>query len=293
MKPIWEFISRDDWNRHLESAILEDFGQGEERGDHSSEACFRDDDFGQGILRAKADGIIAGTALLPSIFERLHSDISWHPHVQDGDRIEAGQILGTANGPTKALLGAERTALNYLQRLSGIATYTHHCMQLVAHTGVRLLDTRKTTPGWRALEKWAIQVGGGSNHRMGLYDYIMLKDNHIDAVGSISEAVRRASNYLEERHLKRGIEVEARTMADVREAMTLPEVDRIMLDNFTPEACREAVDEIGNRKETEASGGITEVNLRAYADSGVTYISLGALTHSVKSLDIHFKVKSL
>ncbi len=290
MKPIWEFLSENDWLAHVRRSLDEDFGSGIGAGDHSTLACVGPTHAGGGILRAKEAGIVAGISLVPSLLREVDPHIQWHPSVVDGQSIAAGEILGTATGPTVSLLGVERTLLNYLQRLSGIATQTQRCVDLVAETGVQLLDTRKTTPGWRALEKWAVQVGGAQNHRMGLHDYVMLKDNHIDAAGSITEAVLRTVVYLKKRGLTRDIEVEARCMKDVEEALALTAVTRIMLDNFSPESCALAVQRIGGQKETEASGGITEATIVHFAQSGVDYISLGALTHSVKSLDIHFKV---
>lgn len=293
MKPIWEFISEADWLRHVDAALQEDLGQGDDYGDHSSLACFSPDAQGLGTLRAKASGVVAGLSLIPSLWRHIDPRIQWVPSVEDGARVHAGTVLGTARGSVLTLLKAERTLLNYVQRLSGIATQTQAYVSLVEGTGVVLLDTRKTTPGWRALEKWAVQVGGGSNHRMGLYDYVMLKDNHIDAVGSLTEAVKRTELYLQTKRLKRGIEVEVRTLTEVDEALQVPAITRIMLDNFSPEACRQAVATVAGRLETEASGGITAESLRAYAESGVTFISIGALTHSVKSVDIHFKVQPL
>lgn len=293
MKPIWEFLSEAAWLSHVDAALLEDLGQGDEHGDHSSLACFSPDKQGLGTLRAKESGVVAGLTLIPSFWLHVDSNIQWIPEIEDGAHVTAGTTLGTAQGSVLTLLKAERTLLNFIQRLSGIATQTRNCVALVEGTGVVLLDTRKTTPGWRALEKWAVQIGGGSNHRMGLYDYVMLKDNHIDAVGSLTEAVKRTEHYLKAIGLKRGIEVEVRSLTEVHEALQVPAITRIMLDNFSPEACRRAVEIVAGRIETEASGGITAASLREYAETGVTFISLGALTHSVKSLDIHFKVQSL
>ena len=284
-------IPPSEWNAHLATALAEDLGTGPESGDHSSLACFGPKATGTAVLRAKAPGIVAGMALAPSIFQTMSADIQWNEKVQDGAKVVAGQTLLTAHGPLTSLLSVERTLLNYLQRLSGIATQTHLWKQLLVGTTATMLDTRKTTPGWRKLEKWAVQVGGGRNHRMGLYDYIMLKDNHIDFCGGITQAVQNTQAYLQEHHLHRRIEVETRNMAEVKEALSLPGVNRIMLDNFSVDACAEAVNKIAGNKETEASGGITHETLRAYALTGVDYISIGALTYSVPSLDLHFKAE--
>ena len=233
MKPIWEFISEADWLRHVDAALQEDLGHGEEYGDHSSLACFSPDAQGLGTLRAKASGVVAGLSLIPSLWRHIDPRVQWVPSVEDGARVDAGTVLGTARGSVLTLLKAERTLLNYIQRLSGIATQTQAYVSLVEGTGVVLLDTRKTTPGWRALEKWAVQVGGGSNHRMGLYDYVMLKDNHIDAVGSLTEAVKRTELYLQTKRLKRGIEVEVRTLTEVDEALQVPAITRITASSTT------------------------------------------------------------
>ena len=211
----------------------------------------------------------------------------------DGEHLEPGTAVAHVEGPLPSLLRAERTLLNYVQRLSGVATITQSYSALIADLPCKLLDTRKTTPGWRALEKWAVHVGGGSNHSIGLYDMVMLKDNHIDLAGGIKHAVRRTERYLADRGLDLAIEIECRSLADVEESLGLESVTRIMLDNFTPDLCRTAVERIAGRKETEASGGITRETLRAYAETGVTFISVGALTHSAPAVDLNFKARLL
>jgi len=289
VKQIIEYLQGEEWNNHLTSAIQEDFGSGIGSGDHSSLACFDKDEFGKAHLKAKENGIIAGLNLVPHIFQAIDPAISCKHYVVDGDSISNGQILLTATGPVSSLLGAERIMLNYTQRLSGIATLTKKIIKQIEGTPCKLLDTRKTTPGWRILEKYAVNTGGGFNHRMGLHDYIMLKDNHVDYCGGIKEALARTSEYLKNNNLFREIEVEVRNINEVKEALNEKNINRIMLDNFSPKMCFEAVKIINGAKETEVSGGITEDNIREYALSGVDFISVGALTHSSKNLDLNFK----
>tara|TARA_B100001142_G_scaffold312782_1_gene348592 strand:- start:33188 stop:34099 length:912 start_codon:yes stop_codon:yes gene_type:complete len=289
VKQIIEYLQGEEWNNHLTSAIQEDFGSGIDSGDHSSLACFDKDEFGKAHLKAKENGIIAGLNLVPHIFQAIDPAISCKHYVVDGDSISNGQILLTATGPVSSLLGAERIMLNYTQRLSGIATLTKKIIKQIEGTPCKLLDTRKTTPGWRILEKYAVNTGGGFNHRMGLHDYIMLKDNHVDYCGGIKEALARTSEYLKNNNLFREIEVEVRNINEVKEALNEKNINRIMLDNFSPKMCFEAVKIINGAKEIEVSGGITENNIREYALSGVDFISVGALTHSSKNLDLNFK----
>lgn len=289
VKQIIEYLQGEEWNNHLTSAIQEDFGSGIGSGDHSSLACFDKDEFGKAHLKAKENGIIAGLNLVPHIFQAIDPAISCKHYVVDGDSISNGQILLTATGPVSSLLGAERIMLNYTQRLSGIATLTKKIIKQIEGTPCKLLDTRKTTPGWRILEKYAVNIGGGFNHRMGLHDYIMLKDNHVDYCGGIKEALARTSKYLKNNNLFREIEVEVRSINEVKEALNEKNINRIMLDNFSPKMCFEAVKIINGAKEIEVSGGITEDNIREYALSGVDFISVGALTHSSKNLDLNFK----
>lgn len=291
MKSVWEYITRNDFDQHLAWAWIEDMGQGHASGDHTSLACFDSDQRGRADLKSKAHGIFAGQEIAAAVIQYCAADIQIEWHISDGDRLTPGDLLMTAEGPFTALLSAERTLLNYLQRLSGIASRSAQWTALLEGYPCQLLDTRKTTPGWRGLEKWAVQAGGAGNHRMGLYDYIMIKDNHIDFSGGIAPAVHRCQSYLALHGLALGIEVEARAMKDVEVAVQLEAVDRIMLDNFSVEACREAVKFISGRKETEASGGITETDIVAYAQTGVDFISMGALTHSVQNVDLHFKAR--
>lgn len=283
----------EDVKALIRAALAEDLGTGRTDfpGDHSALACFGSTECGKAVLRAKESGILAGVELVPLVLNTVDSKLVWEPHCVDGAALEPGTVVGWAEGPLVSLLTAERTLLNFVQRLSGIATSAHRWSQLVADTGVRLLDTRKTTPGWRDLEKYSVRTGGAHNHRQGLYDMVMLKDNHIDFCGGIPQAVERVQNYFREHGKSLRIEVEARTLADVERSLNTPGIDVVMLDNFTPKECRAAVEMIGGRLQTEASGGITENTLRAYAETGVDSISLGALTHSVRNLDLHFKAQ--
>ena len=258
-------------------------------GDHSSLASIPQGTRGKAKLLFKEDGIVAGLELAKVILEQLDPDISIEYFNQDGDHVKKGYIGFIVEGRVHAILAGERLLLNCMQRLSGIATHTYHLIQLMGDSKSKLLDTRKTTPNLRFLEKWAVTVGGGYNHRIGLYDMIMLKDNHNDYAGGITKAVEQTKNYLEENGLDLKIEVETRTLDEVKEALAVGGVDRIMLDNFMPQQIVEALAVINGRCETEASGGINETNLKAYAETNVDFISIGALTHSVKSLDISLK----
>ena len=258
-------------------------------GDHSSLASISQGTRGKAKLLFKEDGIVAGLELAQVILEQLDPDISIEFFNQDGDHVKKGNIGFIVEGSVHAILAGERLLLNCMQRLSGIATHTHELIQLMGDSKSKLLDTRKTTPNLRFLEKWAVTVGGGYNHRIGLYDMIMLKDNHNDYAGGITKAVQQTKNYLKENGLDLKIEVETRNLEEVKEALAIGGVDRIMLDNFAPQQIVEALAVIGGRCETEASGGINETNLKAYAETNVDFISIGALTHSVKSLDISLK----
>jgi nicotinate-nucleotide pyrophosphorylase (carboxylating) len=271
----------------IDRCFAEDIGS----GDHSSLAAIAQGTVGESRLLLKQDGVIAGLELGEVILRRLDPNLEWVAMAKDGDYLHSGTQLASARGNVHALLAGERLMLNFMQRLSGVATQTHNAVEMVRGTGATILDTRKTTPGLRMLEKWAVTMGGGKNHRIGLYDMIMLKDNHNDSAGGITAAVNRTKAYLLEKGLDLGIEVETRNMDEVNEVLAVRGVQRIMLDNFSPSACVEAVKVIADRCETEASGGINLGNLRSYAETGVDFISLGSLTHSVSSLDISFKTK--
>lgn len=279
-------FSSEEWSNYFDLWLKEDVGS----GDHSSLASIPLGINGSSQLILKEDGVIAGLELAQALFAHVDEQVIFTPKMKDGEFLKKGTILATAEGPVHSLLVVERLMLNLMQRLSGVATQTHDLVQLVGHTGVTLLDTRKTTPGLRLLEKWAVTMGGGANHRIGLFDMIMLKDNHVDSAGGITTAVKNTREYLRKNSLDLKIEVETRSLDEVREAID-NKVDRIMFDNFSPDTCKEAVAIVSGRAETEASGGITVDTLKDYAETGVNFISIGALTHSVKALDISFKTK--
>ena len=279
-------FNSDFLKNQISQWLIEDVGT----GDYSSLASIDKNATAESNLILKETGVVAGLELAKIIFNVIDPGVQINVLSSDGVYYEKGSILATAIGNAQSLLKGERLMLNLLQRLSGIATQTRVVVDLVKNTSVKLLDTRKTTPGLRMLEKWAVTMGGGYNHRIGLYDMIMLKDNHIDSSGGITTAVNKTKKYLADNQLDLKIEVETRNLDEVNEALAVG-VDRIMLDNFTPSLCVEAVKIIAGQCETEASGGITLSNIKEYAESGVTYISLGYLTHSVKALDISFKTK--
>ena len=279
-------FSEDLFLQNLSLWLDEDVGE----GDFSSLASINSNSIGHSTMLLKANGVIAGVRIAQMVLNYVDSSLMFHPFVKDGEYCENGRVLAEASGSIQSLLKAERLMLNLIQHLSGIASQTKEFVDAVKGTDCKILDTRKTTPGLRELEKWAVFTGGGENHRMGLYDMIMLKDNHIDSAGGITAAVKRTREFLKTNNKDLRIEVETRNMAEVKEALGL-KVDRIMLDNFSPEGCRVACALIKDEVETEASGGINIQNVKEYADSGVNYISVGALTHSVNALDISFKTK--
>ncbi len=293
MKPLSQYFRNEDLQAHIARSLAEDLGQGPSAGDHSSAACLDPEVQGLGKLMAKENLIFAGRDVAESVLRAVNPRLRATWMVKDGQRMVPGEVAAEVRGSLPDLLGAERTLLNYVQRLSGVATQSHRYASLIADLPCQLLDTRKTTPNWRMLEKWAVQAGGGSNHRIGLHDMIMLKDNHIDLAGGITAAVERCEHYLAAKELNLAIEVECRSLADVNEALGLPGVNRIMLDNFTPEQCCEAVALNGGQKELEASGGITRETLRRFAETGVDFISVGALTHSAPSVDLNFKAQRI
>ena len=267
------------------NALAEDTGS----GDHSSLASIPASVTGRARLLVKENGIIAGLNLVVEVFLITDPSLETVIQIEDGSRVTYGDIALTVSGRVHSILRAERLVLNITQRMSGIATATAAYVEKVSDTKARITDTRKTTPGMRALEKEAVRLGGGVNHRMGLYDMIMLKDNHVDYAGGISTAMKRTQEYLRKHNLPLKIEVESRSLSEVREILAVGGVDRIMLDNFDIPATREAVAIIGEKAETESSGGITLANVRDYALCGVDFISIGALTHHIKSLDMSLK----
>ena len=270
----------------IKQSLEEDRGS----GDHSSLASIAEGKNGAAQMIFKENGIVAGLNLALQIFHTVDPNLIITFLKKDGDEVNFGDIGLYVNGSIHSILVSERLVLNCIQRLSGIATLTHHVVKSIEGTEAKILDARKTTPGLRQLEKWAVTIGGGFNHRMGLYDMIMLKDNHIDFAGGINLAIERTMCYLNQNNLNLKIEVETRNIKEVKETLAHKSVDRIMFDNFSPELMKEAVLLVNRQKETEASGGITLQNIRPYAETGVDFISIGALTHSVNCLDISLKV---
>lgn len=269
----------------IQTALREDIGD----GDHSSLACIPAEAVGVAKLLVKDTGILAGVDLARLVCETYDPTLQFEEFLHDGDAVTPGQIAFYIRGKAQSILAVERTLLNFMQRMSGIATVTNQLVKLLDGTSTRLLDTRKTTPGIRYMEKWAVRIGGGVNHRFALYDMIMLKDNHVDFAGGIQQAIERTQAYLKATGKELKVEIEVRNLDELEQVLAIGKVDRIMLDNFTPELLLEAVQRIGGRFETEASGGITKETLRSFAETGVDFISVGALTHSFKSLDLSLK----
>jgi len=269
----------------IAEALKEDLGS----GDHSSLSTIPITARGRAQLFAKEEGIIAGIDVARKVFNAVDEDVLFKSFMSDGDKVHIGDVVLEVEGSSVSLLSAERLALNFMQRMSGIATKTHQMVSLLEGLNTKLLDTRKTTPLLRELEKYSVKTGGGENHRFGLYDMIMIKDNHIDFAGGIEQAIEAANTYQKKENLDLKIEIEVKDMAEVEEVLRVGKVHRIMFDNFTPELMSKAVKRVGGRFETEASGGITETTLRAYAETGVDYISVGALTHHIKSLDLSLR----
>lgn len=265
--------------------LAEDIGD----GDHTTLCCIPADAIGRSRLIVKDTGIIAGIEVAKKVFEIFDNELRITQYMHDGDEVKPKDIAFEVEGKVRSLLQTERLMLNIMQRMSGIATRTREYVKLLEGTRTRVLDTRKTTPGLRMLEKEAVLIGGGCNHRIGLYDMILLKDNHIDFAGGISQAIDRANKYLKANKKNLKIEIEVRNFDELNEVLASGNVNRIMLDNFSVADTRKAVEIIGGRFETESSGGITETTIREYALAGVDYISVGALTHSIKSLDMSFK----
>ena len=272
-------------NELIKNALAEDIGD----GDHSTLSSIEKGVKGKAVLKIKEAGIVAGIVIAEKIFRFVQHDIVFVSYIKDGEPMKYGDIAFTVEADVQTILQTERLVLNTMQRMSGIATLTKTYIDKLSRFKTKLLDTRKTTPNFRLLEKEAVRIGGGVNHRLGLYDMIMLKDNHIDYCGGIEKAINKAYNYVQT--VKQGlkIEVETRSIDDVRRVMAVGKVDRIMLDNFTPQQIMEAVQIIGNLYETEASGGINLNNLEEYAATGVTYISSGAVIHQARSLDLSLK----
>lgn len=272
-------------NQFIENAIREDISD----GDHSSLSCIPAGATGKAQLIVKEDGIIAGIEIARNIFSHLDKNIVFDQLIADGSKVKNGDIAFTVEGKTQTILLAERLVLNIMQRMSGIATKTNEYVRQLEGLNTKVLDTRKTTPGMRVLEKMAVKLGGGENHRMGLYDMIMLKDNHVDFAGGIKQAITAAQNYLKQNGKDLKIEIEVRNLDELQQVLEIGGVHRIMLDNFDTSTTKKAVALINGRYETESSGGITMETLRPYAECGVDYISVGALTHHIKSMDMSLK----
>ncbi|MBL4710729.1 MAG: carboxylating nicotinate-nucleotide diphosphorylase [Flavobacteriales bacterium] len=269
----------------ISQALTEDIGG----GDHTSLSCIPSDAQGKAKLLVKQDGILAGLEVAKEVFRQVDNTMVIEELISDGEAINVGDIVFYVEGKSQSILQAERLALNFMQRMSGIATHTKFLRELIGACNTQLLDTRKTTPNNRIFEKMAVKIGGGVNHRFGLYDMVMIKDNHIDYAGGIEQAIRKTRDYLQQKGLDIKIEIEARDLIEVKTILAAEKVDRIMLDNFSYANLREAVALIGDYAETEASGGITEKTIGEYARCGVDFISVGALTHQIKSLDLSLK----
>ncbi|MGB1206835.1 MAG: carboxylating nicotinate-nucleotide diphosphorylase [Chitinophagales bacterium] len=273
----------------IDQIIREDIGEGIGKGDHTSLSCIPDTATDTARLIVKGDGVLAGVELAELIFKQIDADLSLDIFIKDGEKVKKGDIAFTVTGKTQSILQAERLVLNCMQRMSGIATMTNKFVELVADTNAKVLDTRKTTPCFRYIEKWAVRIGGGHNHRMGLYDMIMIKDNHHDFCGGITNAILTTRKYLNDKGLDIKVEIEVRNLEELNEVLAVGQVDRIMLDNFDVPTTKKAVEIVNKRFETESSGGITLDTIRGYSETGVDYISVGALTHSYKSLDLSLK----
>ncbi len=282
-------ISQEQFNKEIDliitNAIREDVGD----GDHSSLACIPSTAKGKAKLLVKDEGIVAGVAFAKQVFAYIDKDLIVETFIEDGSKVKYGDIVFYVKGASQSILKAERIVLNAMQRMSAIATKTRTFVELLEGTKTKILDTRKTTPGIRALEKWAVKIGGGENHRFALYDMIMLKDNHIDFAGGITKAINLTMQYLKDTNRDLKIIVEARNLKEIEEIMKSDGVYRILIDNFNYEDTKKAVKLIGNKCLTESSGGINEHTIRQYAECGVDYISSGALTHSVYNMDLSLK----
>jgi len=269
----------------IEIAIKEDIGD----GDHTSLSCIPKSATGKAHLLVKEDCIIAGVNLAETIFNKIDTELIFSKFINDGDHVKVGDIIFTIEGSSQSILQAERLVLNFMQRMSGIASNTNKYVKLLNGLNTKVLDTRKTTPGLRTIEKLAVKIGGGKNHRIGLYDMVMIKDNHVDYAGGIEAAITATKNYLNKNNKNLKIEIEARNLGELDEIIAVGGIDRIMLDNFSFEDMRTAVKLIDGKYETEASGGITSETIREYAECGVDYISVGALTHQINSIDLSLK----
>lgn len=275
----------EELNKLISFALNEDVGP----GDYTSLACIEKNTIGKAKLLVKEDGIIAGIEIAKHIFKKVDKSISFTSYMKDGDKIVVGDVVFEVSGSSISILTAERLVLNCMQRMSAIATKTNFFNSIIKNTKAKILDTRKTTPNFRFLEKMAVKIGGGTNHRFGLYDMMMIKDNHIDFAGGIQKAIEKAKTFQKTKNLNIPIEIEARNINEVKQILQIGSVDRIMLDNFSISDTKLAVKLIDGKVETESSGGINEHTIKNYAECGIDYISVGALTHSVSSLDLSLK----
>ena len=279
------YLNEEKINAFIQSALAEDIGD----GDHSSLGSIPEAATNKAHLLIKSDGLIAGLELAYRIFKHVDPGLELEFFKEDGDSVESGEIAFNVTGSSRSILSAERLVLNCLQRMSAIATYTNYMNSLIRGSHAKLLDTRKTTPLFRLPEKWAVRIGGGVNHRFGLFDMVMLKDNHIDFAGGVKKAISSTVEYLNQHNLRLEIEIEVRSLAELEEVLEIGQVKRVMLDNMLPSDIKQAIKMINGRFETEASGGITEKTISEIAETGVDYISVGALTHSYKSMDMSLK----
>jgi len=279
------YLNKEKLHEFIQIAIREDHGD----GDHTSLGSIKEDKQVQAHLLFKEEGIVAGIEMAQIIFDLFSKEILFESFKKDGDKIHPGEVVFKVSGNARQLLGAERLVLNCMQRMSGIATYTRYLKSLIKNSCSQLLDTRKTTPNFRIAEKWAVEIGGGVNHRFGLYDMVMLKDNHIDFAGGVAKALKSTKSYLKKNKKKLKIEIEVRSLEELKEVIKEGGVNRILFDNMIPSQIRQGIAMIDGKYETEASGGITEMSISEIADTGVDYISVGALTHSYKSLDMSLK----
>lgn len=278
-------ISSQQLNDFIAAALREDVGN----GDHSARSCIPETAMGSARLLVKDTGVLAGVALAEAIFAYINPQFEVELVLTDGAKVQKGDVAFWVTGPIRDLLTAERLVLNCMQRMSGIATLTRRYVDAIAHTQAKVLDTRKTTPCLRFLEKWAVRIGGGYNHRFGLYDMVMIKDNHHDFCGGITASIFRVNDYLRANNLQIPIELEVRNLEELDEALSVGNINRIMFDNFDVATTKKAVERVSHRFETESSGGITLDTIRGYAETGVDYISVGALTHSAVALDLSLK----
>ena len=283
------YIKKHQDNFNFKQFVKQAFAEDVGNGDHTTLATLTKKQDGKMQLLVKEDGILAGIEAARFVFKQVNADIKFTEKMKDGTSVKKGDVAFTVSGPTYQLLTAERLVLNIMQRMSGIATKTNQLQTLCKGTKTKVIDTRKTTPLFRFFEKWAVVIGGGANHRYALYDMILIKDNHIDFAGGITQAIDASNKYLKKNKFKLAIEVECRNLEDVKKVLAYGKVDRILLDNFTPALVKQAVALINGKYETEASGGITEKTIRNYALAGADFISVGALTHHVKSLDLSLK----